>query len=75
MEKIAAFLFAAAASAVIAADIPFWGEDNGEATNVVVSASAVSASAASVAVRTTCEDEADPIPFSSYRRGLVISFR
>lgn len=75
MKKIAGFLFAAAASAAVAADLPFWGEDNSEATNVVVSASAVSAPAAPVAVRTICEDEADPIPFSSYRRGLVMSFR
>ena len=75
MEKIAAFLFAAAASAVIAADIPFWGGDNSEATNVVVTASAVSSPAASVAVRTTCEDEADPIRFSSYPRGSFICIK
>lgn len=75
MKKMIAFLSVASASAAIAADLPFWGEDNSEATNVTVSASAVSSSAAPVAVRTIGEDGAGPIPFSSYRRGLVMSFR
>ena len=62
-------------AALFAADLPFWGADNGKGTNVVATASAGSAVAKPVEVRTVSMAETDPIVFSSHPRGLIISIR
>ena len=66
---------ALAGAAIFADDLPFWGEDNSEGTNVVATASAVSSVAKPVAVRTVYVSETDAFEFSSYRRGLFICIR
>ena len=64
-----------AAAALFAADLPFWGEDNGAGTNVVGTASAVSSAARPVEVRTVDAAGSGAIAFSSYPRGMCIYFR
>jgi len=64
-----------AGAVAFAADLPFWGEENGEGTNVVATASAVSAFAKPAAVRTVCTAVTDPFAFSSYKRGLCLCIK
>ena len=64
-----------AGAAIFADDLPFWGTENGEGTNLVVTAAAVSSVAKPMAVRTVCVASADPFEFSSYPRGLFISIK
>ena len=52
-----------------------YGTENGEGTNLVVTAAAVSSVAKPMAVRTVCVASADPFEFSSYPRGLFISIK
>ena len=76
MRTLCVLLGVALAGAVIFADdLPFWGTENGEGTNVVVTASAVSSVAKPVAVRTVCVSETDAFEFSSYSRGLFICIK
>ena len=64
-----------ACAALFAADLPFWGDENGEGTNVVATASAVSAVAKPATVRTVCMAVTDSIEVSSYPRGLFICIK
>ena len=64
-----------AGATIFADDLPFWGTENGEGTNLVVTAAAVSSVAKPMAVRTVCVASADPFEFSSYPRGLFISIK
>ena len=76
MEKLLVlFCIVCAGGALFAADLPFWGEDNGAGTNVLVTASAVSSSAKQVAVRTIDVADSNSIGFISYPRSLCISIR
>ena len=76
MRTMCILICAALAGAVaFAADLPFWGKENGEGTNVVATATAVSAVAKQVGVRTVCVATADPFAFSSYRRGLCLCIK
>ena len=76
MRTVCILIWVALASAVLlATDLPFWGEENGEGTNVVATATAVSAVAKQVGVRTVCVATADPFAFSSYRRGLCLCIK
>lgn len=75
MKKNLIAAIVAASATVVLADLPFWGEDNGEGTNVVATASAVSSVAKPVAVRTVSVSETDSFEFSSYPRGLFICIK
>ena len=76
MRTLCVLLGAAfAVASLFAADLPFWGGENGEGTNVVATASAVSAVAKPAAVRTVCTAVTDPFAFSSYKRGLCLCIK
>ena len=75
MKKNMIVALAVISAAVALADLPFWGEDNGEGTNVIATASSVSTVAKPVAVRTVSVSETDAFEFSSYPRGLFICIK
>ena len=76
MRKFFVFLCAVLATvSLVADDLPFWGEDNGAGTNVLVTAAGYSSSAKQVAVRTIDIADSNSIGFISYPRSLCISIR
>ena len=74
-KRLVLFCIVCAGLSLFAADLPFWGDDNGAGTNVLVTASAVSSSAKQVAVRTIDVADSNSIGFISYPRSLCISIR